>query len=386
MAVEKIRMREKGAFLMKKVELVNIGKSYDQKTNVIQDINVTIEPGEFFVLVGPSGCGKSTMLRMIAGLEEVTQGELLIGDVKANKLLPSQRDLSMVFQNYALYPHLTVEQNILFGLHTKKISKQEQQKRCREAAEMLGLSEYLKRKPRQLSGGQRQRVALARAIVTHSPICLMDEPLSNLDAKLRAKMRSEIRQIQRKLGITMIYVTHDQTEAMTMADRMMILNGGNIQQIGRPLDIYNAPKNTFVASFIGSPPMNLSNVSIENNLLVFEDRRAISMSTPHSNLNGKKEVVVGVRPEHIQLATNDNTSFIVEVDNVEILGTETLLTFHMGDKQWMAKWNGQWNIKVGERVPIFIDPKHLFLFDNDTDSCLHYEPSTEDLTVKGVFV
>ncbi len=379
-------MIEKGAFLMKKVELVNIGKSYDQKTNVIQDINVTIEPGEFFVLVGPSGCGKSTMLRMIAGLEEVTQGELLIGGVKANKLLPSQRDLSMVFQNYALYPHLTVEQNILFGLHTKKISKQEQQKRCREAAEMLGLSEYLKRKPRQLSGGQRQRVALARAIVTHSPICLMDEPLSNLDAKLRAKMRSEIRQIQRKLGITMIYVTHDQTEAMTMADRMMILNGGNIQQVGRPLDIYNAPKNTFVASFIGSPPMNLSNVSIENNLLVFEDRRAISMSTPNSNLNGKKEVVVGVRPEHIQLATNDNTSFIVEVDNVEILGTETLLTFHMGDKQWMAKWNGQWNIKVGERVPIFIDPKHLFLFDGDTGSCLHYEPLTEDLTVKGAFV
>ncbi|WP_455920611.1 ABC transporter ATP-binding protein [Priestia megaterium] len=370
---------------MKKVELVNIGKSYDQKTNVIQDINVTIEPGEFFVLVGPSGCGKSTMLRMIAGLEEVTQGELLIGDVKANKLLPSQRDLSMVFQNYALYPHLTVEQNILFGLHTKKISKQEQQKRCREAAEMLGLSEYLKRKPRQLSGGQRQRVALARAIVTHSPICLMDEPLSNLDAKLRAKMRSEIRQIQRKLGITMIYVTHDQTEAMTMADRMMILNGGDIQQVGRPLDIYNAPKNTFVASFIGSPPMNLSNVSIENNLLVFEDRRAISMSTPHSNLNGKKEVVVGVRPEHIQLATNDNTSFIVEVDNVEILGTETLLTFHMGDKQWMAKWNGQWTIKVGERVPIFIDPKHLFLFDGDR-SCLHYEPSAEDLTVKGALV
>lgn len=379
-------MIEEGAFLMKKVELVNIGKSYDQKTNVIQDINVTIEPGEFFVLVGPSGCGKSTMLRMIAGLEEVTQGELLIGDVKANKLLPSQRDLSMVFQNYALYPHLTVEQNILFGLHTKKISKQEQQKRCREAAEMLGLSEYLKRKPRQLSGGQRQRVALARAIVTHSPICLMDEPLSNLDAKLRAKMRSEIRQIQRKLGITMIYVTHDQTEAMTMADRMMILNGGNIQQVGRPLDIYNAPKNTFVASFIGSPPMNLSNVSIENNLLVFEDRRAISMSTPHSNLNGKKEVVVGVRPEHIQLATNDNTSFIVEVDNVEILGTETLLTFHMGDKQWMAKWNGQWTIKVGERVPIFIDPKHLFLFDGDTGSCLHYEPLTEDLTVKGALV
>lgn len=379
-------MIEKGAFLMKKVELVNIGKSYDQKTNVIQDINVTIEPGEFFVLVGPSGCGKSTMLRMIAGLEEVTQGELLIGDVKANKLLPSQRDLSMVFQNYALYPHLTVEQNILFGLHTKKNSKQEQQKRCREAAEMLGLSEYLKRKPRQLSGGQRQRVALARAIVTHSSICLMDEPLSNLDAKLRAKMRSEIRQIQRKLGITMIYVTHDQTEAMTMADRMMILNGGNIQQVGRPLDIYNAPKNTFVASFIGSPPMNLSNVSIENNLLVFEDRRAISMSTPHSNLNGKKEVVVGVRPEHIQLATNDNTSFIVEVDNVEILGTETLLTFHMGDKQWMAKWNGQWTIKVGERVPIFIDPKHLFLFDGDTGSCLHYEPLTEDLTVKGALV
>ncbi|TYR79060.1 ABC transporter ATP-binding protein [Priestia megaterium] len=369
---------------MKRVELKNISKSYDQKTNVIQSINVSIEPGEFFVLVGPSGCGKSTMLRMIAGLEEVTGGELLIGDVKANDLLPSQRNLSMVFQNYALYPHLTVEQNITFGLHTKKISKQEQKKRCYEAAEMLGLAQLLKRKPRQLSGGQRQRVALARAIVTHSPICLMDEPLSNLDAKLRAKMRSEIRQIQRKLGITMIYVTHDQTEAMTMADRMMILNEGNIQQIGKPLDIYNMPSNTFVASFIGSPPMNLAPVQVHAHSLIFEDNRTISYQMPLEIMAGDKDVTLGIRPEKIRLATQGETSFVVEVDNVEILGTETLLTFTIGHhQQWIAKWNGQWNISVGDRIPLFIDPKDLFLFDRMTGNCIYQDRKDIDsLTVE----
>ncbi|MBM7703703.1 ABC transporter ATP-binding protein [Metabacillus iocasae] len=356
---------------MKRVELINIGKSYDQKTNVIENINVSIEPGEFFVLVGPSGCGKSTMLRMIAGLESVTSGDLLIGDTKANHLQPSQRHLSMVFQNYALYPHLTVEQNIMFGLYTKKIQKPEQKKRCVEAAEMLGLQTLLKRKPRELSGGQRQRVALARAIVTQAPICLMDEPLSNLDAKLRAKMRSEIRQIQRKLGITMIYVTHDQTEAMTMADRMMILNGGHIQQVGKPLDIYNKPANTFVASFIGAPPMNLADARLKGQLLTFEDQRTLSLNSFDTNLS-KQEVTVGVRPENIQLAQENETSFIVEVENVEVLGTETLITFAIGNnQQWLAKWNGQWNINVGDRVPIYIDQKDLFLFDKHDGHCLH---------------
>ncbi len=372
---------------MKKVELANVSKSYDKKNNIIENINATIEPGEFFVLVGPSGCGKSTMLRMIAGLEEVTGGDLLIGEKRANELPPSQRDLSMVFQSYALYPHLTVEQNITFGLHTKNVSKQEQKKRCEEAAEMLGLTDYLKRKPRQLSGGQRQRVALARAIVTHSPICLMDEPLSNLDAKLRAKMRSEIRQIQRKLGITMIYVTHDQTEAMTMADRMMILNGGHIQQVGRPLDIYNAPNNTFVASFIGGPPMNLTNAKADSTGLHLQDNRTMPLSPAIASAL-PNEVTVGVRPEKIQLADRDQTTLIVEIANVEILGTETLITFEIGNgEQWIAKWNGQWNVKMGERMPIYIDEKDLFLFDAETGACLYHQAErTESLSLEGASV
>ncbi|WP_110114831.1 sn-glycerol-3-phosphate ABC transporter ATP-binding protein UgpC [Bacillus sp. CGMCC 1.16541] len=373
---------------MKKVELINVGKSYDQKENVIEQINVSIQPGEFFVLVGPSGCGKSTMLRMIAGLEDVTTGDLLIGDQKANHLLPSQRHLSMVFQNYALYPHLTVEQNILFGLHTKKIKKQEQQKRCMEAADMLGLTPFLQRKPRELSGGQRQRVALARAIVTQAPICLMDEPLSNLDAKLRAKMRSEIRQIQRKLGITMIYVTHDQTEAMTMADRMMILNGGHIQQIGKPLDIYNHPANTFVASFIGAPPMNLVDAQFQNNTILFDQQRTLSFTHIAPRI-ADQQVTVGVRPEHIELAKDSHKSLIVEVENVEILGTETLLTFTIGQQQqWLAKWNGQWNIAVGDRIPIHIDERHLFIFDQQSGECIHSAQtmSSDQFSIKEVFV
>ncbi|MGG5253466.1 ABC transporter ATP-binding protein [Neobacillus sp. SM06] len=371
---------------MKKVELINVSKSYDKKTKVIEDISVTIEPGEFFVLVGPSGCGKSTMLRMIAGLEEITGGTLLIGGQQANDLLPSQRNLSMVFQNYALYPHLTVEQNITFGLHTKKISKQEMKKRCDEAAEMLGLTEYLKRKPRQLSGGQRQRVALARAIVTHSPICLMDEPLSNLDAKLRAKMRSEIRQIQRKLGITMIYVTHDQTEAMTMADRMMILNNGHIQQVGKPLDIYNEPANTFVASFIGSPPMNLADARIQDQSFIFE-KNTVKFEQLPTAMAVKQHVTVGIRPEHIQLAaSSEEASFVAEIENVEILGTETLLTFSMGDHmQWTAKWNGQWNIAVGDKIPMTIQPEHVFIFDSESGNVLYHETSLKNEMAMEVF-
>lgn len=363
---------------MKRVELKNVSKSYDGKTNVMKDINVAIEPGEFFVLVGPSGCGKSTMLRMIAGLEEVSAGELYIGEQFSNKLPPSARNLSMVFQNYALYPHLSVQQNITFGLHTKKISRQEQQQRCLEAAEMLGLSELLNRKPRQLSGGQRQRVALARAIVTHAPICLMDEPLSNLDAKLRAKMRSEIRQIQRKLGITMIYVTHDQTEAMTMADRMMILHNGEIQQIGKPLEIYNHPNNTFVASFIGSPSMNLVDVMISDGKVVLDDERSVLINGANLKSYSKgNEVTIGVRPEHVQLAKDGQLSFMADVVNVEVLGTETLLTFGIGKGQWIAKWNGQWNIDVGERVPLYIEEKDLFLFEKESGKCIWHQPKTE---------
>ncbi|WP_050615486.1 ABC transporter ATP-binding protein [Bacillus testis] len=344
---------------MKSLRLENIRKKYDGG-EVIKGIDATVEAGEFFVLVGPSGCGKSTILRMIAGLEDITEGSLWIDGVYANGLPANKRQLSMVFQNYALFPHLTVEQNITFGLYTKKISKEEQRSRCLETAEMLGLTELLKRKPRQLSGGQRQRVALARAIVTQSPICLMDEPLSNLDAKLRAKMRSEIRQIQRRLGLTMIYVTHDQVEAMTMADRMMILDKGVVQQVGRPLDIYNSPGNTFVASFIGSPPMNLAEADYEDGRWRIPAGPAINSA--HS-LPGKKGTI-GVRPEHISRA-EEKVTFFAELLNVEVLGTETLLGFAVGNHQWSARWPGQWQLCVGQRVPCYVAPEHVMLFDKE---------------------
>jgi sn-glycerol 3-phosphate transport system ATP-binding protein len=344
------------------VEFVRVCKSYDGKKYVIHDLNASIESGEFFVLVGPSGCGKSTILRMVAGLESITSGDLLMNGVGVNELPPSARHLAMVFQNYALYPHLTVAQNIVFGLHTKGISKQEQKKRCQEAAEMLRLTDVLSYKPCQLSEGQRQRVALARAIVTQAPICLMDEPLSNVDAKLRAKMRSKIRQLQRQLGMTVIYVTHDQVEAMTMADRMMVLQEGISQQIGAPLDVYNHPNNTFVASFIGSPPMNLVEAKVSENTLFLNYERAIRFS--NSSWLLPEQVIVGVRPEHIHLAPSQDEYFIATVLNVEILGAETIVTFQLTKHtHWIARWNGQWNIRVGERIPLVIDEANIVFFD-----------------------
>ncbi|QTD41107.1 ABC transporter ATP-binding protein [Sporosarcina sp. Te-1] len=360
---------------MKKVELINVSKSYDKQVDVISNINVTIEPGEFFVLIGPSGCGKSTMLRMIAGLEEITGGTLKIGEKVANHLSPDRRDLSMVFQNYALYPHLTVQQNITFGLDVKRMKKEEQKQKAEEVAQLLGLTDYLGRKPRELSGGQRQRVALARAIVSETPICLMDEPLSNLDAKLRAHMRSEIRRIQRSLGITMIYVTHDQVEAMTMGDRIMILHEGKIQQIGKPIDIYNHPANPFVATFIGSPPMNLSEAELDetkSHLIIGKDLRLPLPKGDDIDLS-KRKLTVGVRPENLHPATNESTDgslFDVTVTNVEVLGNETIFSFLVGEKEWMAKWTGQWHINIGDRLPIRMDFDTLSIFDREDGQLL----------------
>lgn len=376
---------------MKRVELIDISKSYDKQSSVISNINVTIEPGEFFVLVGPSGCGKSTMLRMIAGLEEITGGVLKIGEQEVNDLPPSKRDLSMVFQNYALYPHLTVEENIQFGLHVKKISKVERANRTKEVAQMLGLSDYLKRKPRELSGGQRQRVALARAIVNQAPICLMDEPLSNLDAKLRAHMRSEIRQIQRRLGITMIYVTHDQIEAMTMGDRIMILHEGSIQQIGKPIDIYNNPANPFVATFIGSPPMNIAEGvgSKEKHAIVLND--LITIPVPAEDAHYLTDnVIVGIRPEHIKAATKESTieeKVVVEIVNVEILGNETVFSFLLNDQQWQVKWSGQWQIAVGDKIPVIMNYDSFCFFDSVTKEIIKKPSDVENHVFgKEVFV
>ena len=289
---------------MSKIEIRDLTKSYDGKTNILEKISLDVEEGEFYVLVGPSGCGKSTLLRIIAGLEKITDGTLKIDGKVANNMPPKDRNLSMVFQNYALYPHMTVKDNILFGLDVKKVPKSEQKRRLDEAAEMLGLTQYLKRKPRELSGGQRQRVALARSVCSQSPICLMDEPLSNLDAKLRGQMRNEIRRLQKKLGLTVIYVTHDQVEAMTMGDHILVLHGGKIQQMGTPLELYNQPANTFVAGFIGSPQMNLAKAQLTEKGLVLNNDLVVPLTQEErAHLPQGSQWQIGVRAEQIEPAS-----------------------------------------------------------------------------------
>jgi len=359
---------------MSRVELTDISKSYDKQKDVLDGINVSIEEGEFFVLVGPSGSGKSTLLRMIAGLEEISGGILKINNEVVNLLPPKNRDLSMVFQNYALYPHLTVEQNILFGLKARKVDKKEQQRRLIESAEMLGLSGLLKRKPRELSGGQRQRVALGRSVVSHAPLCLMDEPLSNLDAKLRANMRVQIRRLQKRLGLTMIYVTHDQVEAMTMGDRIMVLNEGKIQQVGKPITLYNEPKNLFVASFIGSSKMNLGKATFseDESQLIIENQLHIPVDPKiTSDLPRNRNLVVGIRAEHIFSGLNkeEHLSYL-EAVNIEQLGNETSIAFDVGSELWTAKWPGQWNVQFGQMVPVQIKPEYILFFDGDSGNLL----------------
>lgn len=355
--------------MTEKITMNNIVKRYDKEVTVLDDIDLTINEGEFFVMVGPSGSGKSTLLRMIAGLEDISDGVMKIDDNVINHLPPKKRNLSMVFQSYALYPHMTVRDNILFGLKARKVNKEEQQKRLHETTEMIGLSDYLDRKPRQLSGGQRQRVALARAIVSQAPICLMDEPLSNLDAKLRANMRIEIRRLQRQFGLTMVYVTHDQVEAMTMGDRIMVLDSGKIQQVGRPIDLYNEPANLFVASFIGSPKMNIGTVQkdIGNKKFIIEGELAIDV--PDRVIEGLKDIpniTVGIRAEHITPPEKGKEIHTLEVINVENLGNETSIAFNVGKEIWTAKWPGQWDIKVGEALPVNISHEDFAYFDSDT--------------------
>lgn len=345
---------------MKNIVLQKISKSYNGADNILEEMDLVIEPGEFFVLVGPSGCGKSTMLRMIAGLEEPTTGELFFEGKLANYLEPSNRDLSMVFQNYALFPHMSVKQNICFGLHKKKMKKSDQEKRCLEVSQMLGIEKLLNRKPKEISGGQRQRVALARAIITEASICLMDEPLSNLDAKLRNKMRLELKQIQKKLGFTMVYVTHDQVEAMTMADRMMILHDGVVQQVGRPIDVYNNPANEFVATFIGAPSMNILKVDANDDKL-----------KPH--LENQNITKVGIRPEHLLNQEKEDTiRFDVKIEASELLGTETIVSFKLLGQLCQAKWHGQYVLNEGQDHTVFLHPKHIIQF-NEAGENIGYE-------------
>lgn len=324
---------------MSNVILKNLVKVYDKK-RVINNINLEIKDKEFIVLVGASGCGKSTVLRMIAGLEDITDGEIYIGDKKVNDVHPKDRDIAFVFQSYALYPHMTVRENIAFGLKMRKVDKKIIEEKVKQAAEILDLNEYLDRKPKQLSGGQRQRVALGRAIVRNPKVFLMDEPLSNLDAKLRVQMRSEIKKLHEKLQTTFIYVTHDQTEALTMGDRIVVFNNGVIQQVDTPENIYNNPANTFVAGFIGAPQMNFIN----------------------GNLLGLGDYIVGVRPE--KMISGGDIKLTVDVDMTELLGSEKIAYFNIGDKKCSAKLDA--DFQIGKTLDLSINKNDVYLFDKQT--------------------
>ena len=335
---------------MGKIEMQDLVKSYDGKINILEKINVNVREGELFVLVGPSGCGKSTLLRVIAGLEKITDGTLRIDGKVANNLLPKERELSMVFQNYALYPHMSVKENILFGLDVKKVPKEERQRRLEKAAELLGLTEYLNRKPRELSGGQRQRVALARSVCSQTPICLMDEPLSNLDAKLRSRMRSEICNLQKELG----------------------LNAGKVQQVGTPLELYNTPANIFVATFIGSPQMNIANARLEDQAVVLNDTLTVTLSPEEaSQLPDGKEWKIGTRAEAVELAAPDTPNAVaVTVANVEMMGNETQILFYVGDSLFTARLSGQYSIERNQKIYIRLDPAMFLFFDKESDKLL----------------
>lgn len=354
---------------MATITLKHINKSFDSIHLVINEFNLEINDGEFIVLVGPSGCGKSTLLRMIAGLEIPTTGEIWISDTLVNPVPPKDRNIAMVFQNYALYPHMNVFDNLAFGLKLRKVPKSEIVKRVHKAADILEIKDLLDRKPKQLSGGQSQRVALGRAIVRDPKVFLFDEPLSNLDAKLRVHMRAEIKKLHRQLGATMIYVTHDQVEAMTIGDRIVILNDGVIQQVGTPLDVYQNPANRFVASFIGSPPMNFLEGKIENSSLLAE-KVSINLSEANNiqKLEGEN-VIFGIRPEDIHL-TEDGLEFPVVIN--EPLGNENFLHLQAGQQILIARIPALESIQLGDRVRVSFDLSKACFFDSKSEDRLFY--------------
>lgn len=352
---------------MSNVILKNVNKTYDNNKTVINNVNLEIKDKEFVVLVGASGCGKSTLLRMIAGLEDITEGEIYIGDKKVNNIPPKDRDIAFVFQSYALYPHMTVRENIAFGLKMRKVDKATIEKKVQDAAEILNLTEYLDRKPKQLSGGQRQRVALGRAIVRNPKVFLMDEPLSNLDAKLRVQMRSEIKKLHKRLQTTFIYVTHDQTEALTMGDRIAVIDAGKIQQVGMPLEVYNNPKNKFVGGFLGSPSMNFINVDISDSKLSLNGVSFSLNSEQLSKLKNRSCVIVGIRPEMFN-KTSSNVSFSVNVEISEMLGNEQLIYFKINGCSCSATIPTSENIS--EVVLLRFDSNDLLFFDADTNELI----------------
>ena len=351
---------------MADVSLKDIYKSFG-KNEVIHGISCDIRDGEFIVILGPSGCGKSTVLRMIAGLEEITQGDIAIDGKVVNQLEPADRDIAMVFQNYALYPHMTVFKNMAYGLKIRRMPKAEIEKRVHKAAEILELTEFLNRKPRQLSGGQRQRVAMGRCIVREPKVFLFDEPLSNLDAKLRVQMRLEIRKLHEDLKITSIYVTHDQVEAMTLGDRLIVMDNGHAAQIGSPLEVYERPATRFVAGFIGSPAMNF----LEARIGAAGDSVAIAGDVHLPLDNGKmpgyedRAVTLGIRPEHFEIAGDEDAALRLHVDHVELLGADTLVHGHFGEAQTSltVRLPGVQHLDKQTVLAMRVPPTKLHLFD-----------------------
>ncbi|MBB2906285.1 sn-glycerol-3-phosphate import ATP-binding protein UgpC [Agrobacterium pusense] len=348
---------------MAKIALKDVRKVYGGNVEAIKGVSMDIADGEMIVLVGPSGCGKSTLLRMIAGLEGISGGQIVIGDRVVNDLEPSDRDIAMVFQNYALYPHMTVRQNLAYGLKNRNTPKEEIERRITEAAKALEIEQFLERKPRQLSGGQRQRVAMGRAIVRKPAAFLFDEPLSNLDAKLRVQMRVEIRRLQRSLATTSVYVTHDQMEAMTLADRLVVLNAGRIEQMGTPIELYEKPATTFVATFIGSPSMNLLNHGTAT------ANGTSGWSVMESTALPQGAATLGIRPEDITLASEAPTDAAftgtVQVDAVELVGAESYVHGSFADGTTIVfRVHGRSQLRIGETLKIAAQAKDFHLFDS----------------------
>ena len=360
--------------------LNNINKRYDNGFEAVQDFNLAVEDQEFIALVGPSGCGKSTLLRMIAGLEDISSGEFYIDDLLVNDVEAKDRDIAMVFQSYALYPHMTVYENMAFALKLRKFAKEDIDRKVKEAAEILGLGALLNRKPKALSGGQRQRVALGRTIVRSPKVFLMDEPLSNLDAKLRGNMRAEIIRIHKKLKATTIYVTHDQTEAMTMADRIVVMKAGVVQQIGTPKEIYNKPNNIFVAGFIGAPTMNFVRGIVKEGKFVTQNGISIAVNDQHYEMIKQKgfenkEIILGIRPENISndpmlLGVYQHSILKANINVSELLGAEYILHTDIDGQPIKAIVHSRQNISMGHVLNLVFDMKYAHFFDPETEKSL----------------
>ena len=369
---------------MAKLDLVNINKIYPNGVQAVFDFNLHIDDKEFIIFVGPSGCGKSTTLRMIAGLEDISSGDFYIDGVRMNDVSPKNRGIAMVFQSYALYPHMSVYENMAFGLKIRRVPREEIEARVAEAAKMLGLENFLKRFPRQLSGGQCQRVALGRAIVQHANVFLLDEPLSNLDAKLRVTMRGELSKLHKRLGCTTIYVTHDQIEAMTMASRIVVMRDGRIQQVGNPREIYSNPANVFVGGFIGTPPMNFIHGKLEEKGVFVSSQGNYKLTLPKGKVETAekagyvgKEIILGIRPEDIydertelMFETWPNGVINIKVEMSELLGAETNVYTNVDGDAIIGAVASRDDLVVGQDLKLVLDLNHVHLFDVDTEDAI----------------